>query len=74
MSKLSKEQFEAYLQQIRELAEGPFEEMQPEIEVTKLEDGEVVEFTSRSSKSCVSRKSSPAAPAACACTCTTLPT
>ena len=34
MSKLSKEQFDAYLEQIKELAEGPFEEMQPEIEVT----------------------------------------
>ena len=34
MSKLSKEQFDAYLQQIRELAEGPFEEMQKEVEVT----------------------------------------
>ena len=33
MSKLSKEQFDAYLEQIKELAEGPFEEMQPEIEV-----------------------------------------
>ena len=28
MSKLSKEQFEAYLEQIKNLAEGPFEEMQ----------------------------------------------
>ena len=36
MSKLSKEQFEAYLEQIKELAEGPFEEMQPEIEVTNV--------------------------------------
>ena len=31
---MSKEQFDAYLEQIKELAEGPFEEMQPEIEVT----------------------------------------
>ena len=36
MSKLSKEQFDAYLEQIKELAEGPFEEMQPEIEVTNV--------------------------------------
>ena len=36
MSKLSKEQFEAYLEQIKNLAEGPFEEMQPEIEVTNV--------------------------------------
>lgn len=34
MSKLTKEQFEAYLKQIRELVEGPFEEMQKDIEVT----------------------------------------
>ena len=34
MSKLTKEEFEAYLKQIRELAEGPFDEMQREIEVT----------------------------------------
>ena len=34
MSKLTEEQFEAYLKQIRELVEGPLEEMQPEIEVT----------------------------------------
>ena len=36
MSILSKEQFEAYLEQIKNLAEGPFEEMQPEIEVTTV--------------------------------------
>ncbi len=34
MSKLNKEQFEAYLKQIRELAEGPLEEIQKEVEVT----------------------------------------
>jgi hypothetical protein len=34
MSKLTKEQFEAYLKQIRELVEGPFDEMQKDIEVT----------------------------------------
>ena len=31
---ITDEEFEAYLKQIRELAEGPFEEMQKEIEVT----------------------------------------
>ena len=36
MSKLSKEQFEAYLEQIAEPGRGPFEEMQPEIEVTNV--------------------------------------
>ncbi|MDD3253377.1 MAG: acyl-CoA/acyl-ACP dehydrogenase [Lachnospiraceae bacterium] len=34
MSKLSQEQFQAYLMQIRELAEGPLEEIQKEVEVT----------------------------------------
>lgn len=34
MSKLTKEEFEAYLKQIRELTEGPFDAMQKEIEVT----------------------------------------
>ncbi len=34
MSKLSKEEFQAYLLKIRELAQGPFEEMQKEVEVT----------------------------------------
>ena len=34
MSKLDKEQFEAYLKQIRELAEGPLEETEKEVEVT----------------------------------------
>ena len=36
MSNLTEEQFEAYLEQIKNLAEGPFEEMQPEIEVTNV--------------------------------------
>ena len=31
---ITDEQFQAYLKQIRELAEGPFDEMQKEIEVT----------------------------------------
>lgn len=34
MSKLSKEEFEKYLLQIRELAQGPLEEIQKEVEVT----------------------------------------
>ena len=58
MSKLSKEQFEAYLEQIKNLAEGPFEEMQPEIEVTNVFPEKFYEL----------------AKAACACTCTTPPT
>lgn len=33
-AKISDEQFEAYLKQIRELVEGPFEEIQEEVEVT----------------------------------------
>lgn len=34
MSKLTKEEFKHYLKTVRELAEGPFEEMQKEVEVT----------------------------------------
>jgi alkylation response protein AidB-like acyl-CoA dehydrogenase len=34
MSKLNEQEFQAYLKQIRELAEGPFEEIQKEVEVT----------------------------------------
>lgn len=34
MSKLSKEEFRDFLKTVRELAEGPFEEMQKEVEVT----------------------------------------
>lgn len=34
MSKLNEQEFKAYLKQIRELAEGPFEEIQKEVEVT----------------------------------------
>lgn len=34
MSKLSPAEFQAYLKQIRELSEGPFEEIQKEVEVT----------------------------------------
>lgn len=36
MSKLSKDEFEAYLLKIRNLAQGPFDEMQREIEVTNV--------------------------------------
>ena len=36
MGKLSKAEFDAYLKQIRELSEGPFEELQKEIEVTNV--------------------------------------
>lgn len=34
MAKLSEQEFQAYLKQIRALAEGPFEEIQKEVEVT----------------------------------------
>jgi len=34
MSKLTREEFKAYLKQIRELAEGPLEEIQKEVEKT----------------------------------------
>ena len=34
MSKLNEKEFQAYLKQIRALAEGPFEEIQKEVEVT----------------------------------------
>ena len=33
-AKISDEQFEVYLKQIRELVEGPFEDIQEEVEVT----------------------------------------
>ena len=91
-AKITDEQFEAYLKQIRELAEGPFEEIQKEVEVTNTFPGSSTNWPrkttciastcpastadgiSTSLRSCASRKSSPAARAACACTCTTLPT
>ena len=91
-AKITDEQFEAYLKQIRELAEGPFEEIQKEVEVTNTFPEEFYELAkkndlyrstcpastadgiSTSLRSCASRKSSPAARAACACTCTTPPT
>jgi len=34
MAKLNEQEFQAYLKQVRELAEGPFEEIQKEVEVT----------------------------------------
>ena len=82
MSKLSKEQFEAYLEQIKNLAEGPFEEMQPEIEVTNVfpekfyelaKENDLYRFALPAQYGGWDR-SSPAARAACACTCTTPPT
>ena len=45
MSKLTKEQFQAYLKQIRELAEGPFDEMQKAIEVTNVFPPEFYELS-----------------------------
>ena len=90
-AKITDEQFEAYLKQIRELAEGPFEEIQKRSGHQHL-PGEFYELAkkttciastclastadgiSTSLRSCASRKSSPAARAACACTCITLPT
>ena len=36
MSKLTKEEFQAYLKQIRELAEGPLEEIQKEVFTTQV--------------------------------------
>ena len=90
MSKLTEEQFEAYLKQIRELVEGPLEEMQPEIEVTNKFPQEFYDLAIKNdlyrfalpsqyggwdlSELDILRRSSPAARAACACTCTTLPT
>ena len=77
-AKITDEQFEAYLKQIRELAEGPFEEIQKEVEVTNTFPEEFYELAKKNDlyrlRSCASRKSSPAARAACACTCITLPT
>ena len=44
---ITDEMFEAYLKQIRELAEGPFEEMQKEIEVTNTFPEEFYELAKR---------------------------
>ena len=41
MSKLSNEEFQAYLKQIRELAEGPLEEIQKEVEQLSIFDIEI---------------------------------
>ena len=46
-AKITDEQFEAYLKQIRELAEGPFEEMQKEIEVTNTFPEEFYELSKK---------------------------
>lgn len=46
-AKISDEQFEAYLKQIRELAEGPFDEMQKEIEVTNTFPEEFYELAKK---------------------------
>jgi BMFP domain-containing protein YqiC len=39
MSKLTEQEFKAYLKQIRELTEGPFEEIQKEVERQMKEQG-----------------------------------
>lgn len=46
-AKITDEQFEAYLLQIRELAEGPFDEMQKEIEVTNTFPEEFFELAKK---------------------------
>lgn len=46
-AKITDEQFEAYLMQIRELAEGPFDEMQKEIEVTNTFPEEFYELAKK---------------------------
>ncbi len=46
-AKITDEQFEAYLMQIRELAEGPFDEMQKEIEVTNTFPDEFYELAKK---------------------------
>ena len=46
-AKITDEQFQAYLKQIRELAEGPFEEMQKEIEVTNVFPDEFYELAKK---------------------------
>ena len=44
-AKITDEQFEAYLKQIRDLAQGPFEEMQKDIEVTNVFPEEFYELS-----------------------------
>lgn len=46
-AKITDEQFEAYLKQIRELAEGPFEDLQKEIEVTNTFPEEFYELSKK---------------------------
>ena len=46
-AKITDEQFQAYLKQIRELAQGPFEEMQKEIEVTNVFPDEFYELAKK---------------------------
>ena len=46
-AKITDEQFEAYLKQIRELVEGPFDEMQKEIEVTNTFPEEFYELAKK---------------------------
>ena len=46
-AKITDEQFQAYLKQIRELAEGPFDEMQKEIEVTNTFPEEFYELAKK---------------------------
>jgi len=47
MSKLSKDEFESYLLKIRDLAQGPFDEMQREIEVTNVFPKEFYELAAK---------------------------
>ena len=88
-AKITDEQFEAYKKQIRELAQGPFEEMQKDIEVTNTFPDEFYELAKKNDlyryylpseyggwdlnelEILRSRRSSPVAPAACACICIT---
>ena len=81
---ITDEMFEAYLKQIRELVEGPFEEMQKEIEVTNKFPDEFYELakendlyrfylpaecgTSTNLRSCACRRSSLVVLVACVCT------
>lgn len=46
-AKITDEQFEAYLMQIRELVEGPFEEIQKEVEVTNTFPEEFYELSKK---------------------------
>ena len=70
---ITDEMFEAYLKQIRELVEGPFEEMQKEIEVTNKFPDEfflpnMAGGTSTNLRSCACRRSSLVVLVACVCT------